>query len=85
MSPGKHAAPTVDGVAEEPTSVRVVQGNPTPEEVAAVTTVLQAAIAEEIDGLTAEDTTAVSAWARSQRSIRQPHSPGAGHWRSFSG
>jgi hypothetical protein len=63
----------------------VISGNPDPEELAAVTAVL----AGVLDELAAEqgkrEHAAVSAWARSQRAIRAPLTPGNGAWRSFSG
>ncbi|NQX11109.1 acyl-CoA carboxylase subunit epsilon [Microbacteriaceae bacterium VKM Ac-2855] len=54
-------------------------------EIAAVTAVLTA-ITRSAD--TAEPTitpAAPDAWSRSQRAIRKPLQPGAGHWRAFEG
>ncbi|MFM9920702.1 acyl-CoA carboxylase subunit epsilon [Lacisediminihabitans sp. H27-G8] len=62
----------------------VIAGRPTPAELAAVTAVLTSMIEELEDGQRAEGL-AVSAWQRSQRSIRRPLVRGAGAWRSFSG
>jgi hypothetical protein len=62
----------------------VVAGAPTPEELAAITAVITSMIEELEDGQRAEGPR-VSAWQRSQRSIRVPLHPGAGAWRSFSG
>jgi hypothetical protein len=62
----------------------VIAGAPTPAELAAVTAVITSMIEELEDGQRAEVPT-VSAWQRSQRSIRRALSPGAGAWRSFSG
>ncbi|CAN5393958.1 hypothetical protein BH10ACT4_BH10ACT4_12910 [soil metagenome] len=62
----------------------VVAGAPTPEELAAVTAVITSMIEELEDGQRAGGPR-VSAWQRSQRSIRAPLNPGAGAWRSFSG
>jgi hypothetical protein len=62
----------------------VIAGRPTPAELAAMTAVLTSMIEELEDGQRAEGLT-VSAWQRSQRSIRRPLVRGAGAWRSFSG
>jgi len=62
----------------------VVAGQPTPTELAAVTAVI-ASMIEELEGSQRAESPLVSAWQRSQRSIRKPLLPGAGSWRSFSG
>ena len=62
----------------------IVAGAPTAAELAAVTAVITSMIEEFEDGQRAE-MPRVSAWQRSQRSIRRPLTPGAGAWRSFSG
>ena len=56
--------------ATESLEIRVVRGNPTAQELAAVTAVLSAAIAEETaaDELAARETT--STWERTQRPLR---------------
>lgn len=62
----------------------IVAGSPTPAELAAITAVITGMLAEHAD----EDRAVlprVSAWQRSQRSIRRPLTPGPGAWRSFSG
>jgi predicted amidohydrolase YtcJ len=65
--------------------IRIIGGSPTPEEVAAVTAVLQATL----DELAAEEAllsgVRTSAWQRSQRGLRGELRPGAGAWRGFSG
>ena len=63
--------------------LRVVSGNPTPEELAAVVSVLQV-MAAEFDGARAKVAQQESAWATSQRPIRTPLVPGHSRWRSFS-
>ncbi|TBN55929.1 acyl-CoA carboxylase subunit epsilon [Glaciihabitans arcticus] len=78
--PADHeAAP--DAAAPE---FRIVAGNPTPAELAAVTAVLTGVL----DELSAEQGrlahTGPSAWAISQRPIRSTIAPGQGAWRSFS-
>jgi len=65
--------------------IRVVSPSATPADVAAVTVVVSQALAELADELGAEADPGVSAWQRSQRSLRTPLSPGQGAWRGFSG
>jgi hypothetical protein len=63
----------------------ILAGNPTTEELAAVTAVM-IALVEEAGSAENEDTTMVqNAWQRSQRPIREPISPAVGAWRGFSG
>jgi hypothetical protein len=63
----------------------VLSGNPDSDELAAVTAVL----AGVLDELAAEqgkrEQAVTSAWARTQKAVRTPLTPGAGAWRSFSG
>jgi hypothetical protein len=65
--------------------IRVVRGQPTPEELAAVTAVIHGLV----DELAADEATralhVTTAWQRTQRRLRAPLSPGAGAWRSFTG
>ncbi len=70
---------TVVGAGED---LRVVSGNPTPEELAAVVSVLQE-MAVELDGAHAKLPRQQSAWAASQRPIRSALVPGHSRWRSF--
>lgn len=64
--------------------IRVVRGNPTPDELAAVVSVLEA-MAAELEGTRARAADkAASAWTLSQRPIRTPILRGFTHWRSFS-
>ena len=72
-----------DSAGFEP-EFEVVAGQPTPAELAAVTAVITSMIEDLEDGQRTEEPL-VSAWQRSQRSIRSPLHPGAGAWRSFSG
>ena len=53
------------------------------EEIAAVTAVLQGAVDELAESNSVA--TPVSAWNRSQRSVRGTLTPGQGAWRGFSG
>jgi Acyl-CoA carboxylase epsilon subunit len=68
----------------EGVDIRFVGGNPTAEEIAAVTAVLSATVEE----LAAERDGAApigpDAWQRSQRGLRGTITPGYGAWRSFS-
>lgn len=64
--------------------IRVVRGNPTPDELAAVVSVLEA-MAAELEGTRAKVAEkSASAWTSSQRPIRTPILPGVTRWRSFS-
>ena len=73
-----------EDVAQHGVNVRVLRGSPTPEEIAAVTAVLSAAVIEEASRAEAVSTERPSAWQRSQRTMRTPLTPGPGQWRSFS-
>ena len=64
--------------------IRVVSGNPTPEELAAVVSVLEG-MAAELEGTRARAAEkSASAWVNNQRPIRTPIDPGITRWRSFS-
>ena len=63
--------------------IQILGGSPTEAEIAAVTAVLQATLAELADEATRKDD-GPTAWQRSQRHLRTPLHPGAGVWRSFS-
>jgi hypothetical protein len=65
--------------------IRVVSASATPEEVAAVTVVLTAALDELAEAMAVDPAATVSGWRRSQRSTRTPLGPGAGAWRTFEG
>ena len=76
---------STDPTAAEP-PIRVLSRSLSAEELAAVTVVVDAAVAEELDELhSSELPTEPSAWERSQRSLRGPVHPDAGAWRAFSG
>lgn len=64
--------------------IHVVRGNPTPDELAAVVSVLEAMTAEFEGTRATAKARAASAWALSQRPIRTPIVPGVTRWRSFS-
>jgi ribosomal protein S12 methylthiotransferase accessory factor YcaO len=65
--------------------LRIVSPGATPEEIAAVTAVLRAALEELAAAHERDGVPVVSAWQRSQRPIRATVTPGVGAWRSFSG
>jgi hypothetical protein len=65
-------------------SMRIVAGNPTPEELAAVTAVLAHAL-DEASAEQALDEVRPSTWDRSRAAMRPPLHPGHGAWRAFSG
>jgi hypothetical protein len=64
--------------------VRVLCGSPTPDEIAAVTAVLTAAVVEEASGADPVPSHGPSAWQRSTRILRAPLMAGPGQWRNFS-
>jgi hypothetical protein len=80
------AAPDPADQAPTAADVRITGGNPTDEEIAAVTAVL-AALAEQRAAAVAEEGVVPppSAWERSRRGIRGPIHVGPGRWRGFSG
>ncbi len=63
--------------------IRVVRGNPTPDELAAVVSVIEAMTAELEGTLARSDPRAASAWHLSERPIRTPIVSGVTRWRSF--
>lgn len=77
------AAEAGGGEADVP-EITVIGGNPTAVELAAVTAVVTALAQEQRDDDRITSGSAVSAWHRSQRSLRLPLAPGPGAWRGFS-
>jgi hypothetical protein len=65
-------------------SIRIIAGNPTPEELAAVTAILAHALEEAAEDQE-QPVVRRSAWDRSRAALRSPLQPGPGAWRSFSG
>jgi hypothetical protein len=59
--------------------LRIVRGDPTPEELAALTAVLAAASGGS--GPSAEDPAPASAWAERESLVRRPLTPGPYAWR----
>jgi hypothetical protein len=70
--------------AEEPV-LQVLTRGVGPEDLAAVTAVVESAVAEELAELHSDVQIGPSAWERSQRSMRGPVHPGPSAWRGFSG
>ncbi|MBN9606078.1 MAG: acyl-CoA carboxylase subunit epsilon [Actinomycetales bacterium] len=70
------------GGAEAGVDIRFTGGNPSPEEVAAATAVITAALEQAVAEQRTREDGSPSAWSRSQRGLRHPLEPG---WRSFSG
>jgi hypothetical protein len=72
--------------AEAAPVLRVVAGDPTPDELAAVTALLAALQAGRPSSpVTTPSRSSGSAWTRSARAPRVAVVPGAGHWRGFAG
>jgi hypothetical protein len=69
----------------DPSQIEFVTRSVSDAEVAAVTAVLRGLLQEESDQLRREPERVRSAWDLGQRAIRGPLTPGAGHWRSFTG
>jgi hypothetical protein len=64
---------------QQPPLLRIVKGDPTPEEVAALVTVVSAAAAAEAS---AKDRRPTPEWSAQHRKLRRPHLHGAGAWRA---
>lgn len=64
--------------------IRVVRGNPTSEELAAVVSVLEAMAAEHSGTRVRRMHSSADGWVLSQRPIRTPIVPGVTRWSSFS-
>ncbi|AIC47926.1 acyl-CoA carboxylase subunit epsilon [Rhodoluna lacicola] len=62
-------------------SIQVVSGAPTPEELATVIAVLEAAHAEEEATATGYERPLKSSWSRNVAQLRHPIVPGPGQWR----
>ena len=65
--------------------LRMVSAGVTPEEIAAMSAVIQGSLDELADDLALDTKARVSSWQRSQRAVRSTLVPGAGRWRNFSG
>jgi hypothetical protein len=62
-------------------SIQVVSGAPTPEELATVIAVLEAAHAEEEANTPGYERPLKSTWSRNVAQMRHPMVPGPGQWR----
>ena len=82
---GRHAATDLPDDAQSLTGITFITQGVSDEEAAAVTAVLSAMLAEESVGASTTPQRGQNAWQRSQRSLRQPISPGQGQWRGFAG
>jgi hypothetical protein len=92
---GRHAAAPADEPVRPSHStvesaqvplLRVVSGDPTPDELAAVTALIAAVEARAATSAGARPThPSGSAWTRSARAPRSTTAPGEGRWRGFSG
>jgi hypothetical protein len=69
--------PTTDATEPAKPLLRIVSGNPTPEEVAALVAVLAAS-----GGGEAPAPRRTPAWSRPQRLVRSTPAPGPGAWRA---
>lgn len=80
--PADEAANATAGQLAAP-EFEVITGDPSLEELAAVTAVISSLI-EELEDSQRAEVTPISAWHRSQTGIRTGFLPGVGAWRSFS-
>jgi len=67
-----------------PAAITIEVGSPTPAELAAVTAVVLAAVAETALDLPSPAPT-VPSWHRNGTALRAPLVPGPGAWRAFTG
>jgi hypothetical protein len=68
-----------EAAAPQRPALRIVRGDPTPEEVAALTVVLAAASGGSGEP---EDTGPASVWNERESLVRRPLTPGPGAWRA---
>jgi hypothetical protein len=66
---------------EQPPLLRIVKGDPTPQEVAALVSVVSA-MAAGAAGAAADDRTPKSEWSAHHRKLRTSHRHGVGAWRT---
>ncbi|MFT4298575.1 MAG: acyl-CoA carboxylase subunit epsilon [Aeromicrobium sp.] len=87
--PRKREVPPVRGTSLETTPnaepiapvLRVVKGDPTPEELAALVAVVAARSAVASAAAIGERRPQRSEWGHPARAVRTPHRPGPGQWR----
>jgi hypothetical protein len=75
---GTDEGPDAEAVPARPV-LRIVRGDPSPEELAALTAVLAAA--SGASGAPGEDTGPASAWTERESLVRRPLTPGPNAWR----
>ena len=81
VADGSGSADADEGTAPASPTIRVISGNPTSSEVAAVTAVLASLEAERAAEAAAQEApVAVSAWQQSRRGLRTPITVGPGQW-----
>ncbi|NBQ92668.1 MAG: acyl-CoA carboxylase subunit epsilon [Micrococcales bacterium] len=61
-------------------AIKVVRGNPTPEELAAVIAILEAAHAEQVTSAKRQVSKTASSWNRNAANLRGTILPGFGQW-----
>ena len=66
---------------EPPPLLRIVKGDPTPEEIAALVSVVSAMSAAAAEA-SAKDKAPRPEWSSHHRKLRTPHRHGAGAWRN---
>lgn len=72
-----------DGHEVPPIEISVLSGHPNEDELAALIAVVSEAYEAEVESAIADDTPPASAWARAQRTMRQPLSHGPGAWERY--
>lgn len=77
------AAASTESRERAPLEMAVLRGTPTAEELAAVMAVLSEAYATEVEEAVVDTRPATTAWARSQRTLREPLARGVGAWERF--
>jgi hypothetical protein len=78
---GETAGETAGETTEQQPLLRVVKGDPTPEEVAALVTVVSALAAGAAEAA-AKDTGPKPEWSAHHRKLRGSHQHGTGAWRA---
>jgi hypothetical protein len=81
----RHRAAEAEGERLEASDIVITTPGLTEEEIAAVTAVIAAVIAEQAGNENPAEQVVESAWMRGRRSLRGPLPSGPGAWRSFGG
>jgi len=85
ISSPERAQPTPLASEFDPSEIVFITQGVTDTEASSVIALLRGLLREESDGRRTAPGHGQSAWQINQRSVRQPITPGPGHWRSFSG